>query len=262
MHDDHQIELPDSTIELTINGDDTAIHYSMFTENVDYNSLADEIHTALEEHDAITITDDEKVTTTGGLGFFDEIPMLTNVLWEMTSISFYDYNQGVDDIFTIETDLIPTEEESWIGTEYNGETPTVAQTISAYICLLNASKANDILTPSGPEDDDSIGSLFTEERFDQEVELGFMLALRDAHTDSHSPFQPAILFGMDEAVADAVENALGVSLSEKALHALLLSQREKNYHLRMASQQGQKETTEQSMKALSDLSKGLQQELE
>lgn len=262
MNNTHKIELPDSTTELTINGEKTAIHYSMFTENVDYNELADEIHTALEEHDTITITNEGEVTTTGGLGFFDEIPMLTNVLWEMTSISFYDYNHGVDDIFTIETDFIPTDEQAWVGTEYTGDNPTVAQTIAAYICLLNASKANDILTPDGPEDDDSIGSLFTEERFDQEVELGFMLALRDAHTDSHSPFQPAILFDRDEAVGDAVENALGISLSEKALHALLLSQRNKDYHLSMASQQGQKETTEQSMKALSDLSRGLQQELE
>lgn len=255
-----EIELPDSTVEVEVAGGTTQVHYTQFhAGHFEIDEFADRIADALVEYDGVTV-EDSVVTTEQD---FEGRPMLSEVLFEVLGFEFWRevYDEEGYEPTPVYEHLKNHDEGYWRHMDYDGEEPSVTDVVGALMCLVNASRADTEFRESEGEESMAI---FSEEFFQNDIRMGLMLAFRDAHVygSPKNPFNPAFLSDRERAVADAIENVMGIELSDRELHALLLSQQNKNTCLQSASSKGKQEFVETGMDALSDLTEAMKAENE
>lgn len=95
-------------------------------------------------------------------------------------------------------------------------------------------------------------SLLADGWYSQKVLKGIALALRDAQVDCAPIPTLQSLYGIEryERVGEAIKNVLGISLSDAALHGLLLAKWNKTIYLEAASSSGQQKWANDAKEAL------------
>ena len=249
------VEHAEAAERISINGEE-AIVYHARNPTLDQQEFANIIHEASMDHEFEEPHRLSKPLLEDASDILCEVHKLAQNDFAM---EFYEHDELSSEMSMAISGAFsycPVDPDYWNNSQYPQNDPTTADVIAAFVSLVNASWCvNHLENTLESQEGLEAGQIFTDNYFNVQVTKGLMTAFRDAFVTNapRSAIQGMYFREPTYGIVDAINNTLGLELTDVHLHGLMLTDWNQSVNLQAASQYGKEKSVTEGMNALENI---------